>query len=216
MVKKSHVSPLPEKTPARRSTAMVSKTGSRRAIATPTAPAPTLRRSVAMATPVTAKQRAATPAPTPALRTAHVTPMVAATAPTRRRRKMATPLLRFDVSSLPALESRLLGDLAPSKLIAASPALLTAYNEAREVLAADVRRFWGGIARRSNGIAADPELLRELADLLRDTGEAYKRDAEFARTPDWQTAAMARASLYTTAWRAIRRMLRGGAETAAA
>jgi hypothetical protein len=129
---------------------------------------------------------------------------------------MVTPLLRFDVSSLPALESRLLGDLAPSKLIAASPALLAAYNEAREVLAADVRRFWGGIVRRSDGIAADPELLRDLADLLRDTGEAYKRDAEIARTPDWQTAAVARASLYTTAWRAVRRMLRGGTETVVA
>jgi hypothetical protein len=124
---------------------------------------------------------------------------------------MATPLLRFDVSTLPAIEARLFGELAPSKLIAASPALLAAYTEAREVLAADVRRFWGGIARRAEGGAADPELLRDLADLLRDTGEAYKRDAEMARTPDWQTAAIARASLYTTAWRALRRMLRGGA-----
>ena len=59
-------------------------------------------------------------------------------------------------------------------------------------------------------------LLRDLADLLRDTGEAYKRDAEIARTPDWQTAAVARASLYTTAWRAVRRMLRGGTETVVA
>jgi hypothetical protein len=87
--------------------------------------------------------------------------------------------------------------------------LLTAYLEARETLTADVRRFWGGIARRVEHDSADPAALADLAEVLRDTGEAYQRDAEMARTPDWAAAATARASLYGSAFRALRRIVRG-------
>jgi hypothetical protein len=142
----------------------------------------------------------------------HVSPLPSKQTTLRRKRPMATrpPLLRFDASTLPAFEAVLVGELTPPKQIADDAALLAAYLEARETLTADVRRFWGGIARRTGGEAADPAAIADLADVLRETGEAYKRDAELARTPDWATAAEARASLYASAFRALRRLVRGG------
>lgn len=142
----------------------------------------------------------------------HVSPLPSARPAPRRKRPMATrpPLLRFDASNLPAFEAVLFGELTPPKQIAGDAELLAAYLEARETLTADVRRFWGGIARRTSGEAADHAALADLADVLRETGEAYERDAELARTPDWATAAAARASLYGNAFRALRRLVRGG------
>ena len=145
------------------------------------------------------------------MKKSHVSPLPPKPAAPRRRRPMATrpPLLRFEASNLPALETRLFGELTPPKQIADDAELLAAYLEARETLTADVRRFWGGIARRTGSEIADPAALADLAEVLRDTGEAYERDAVTARTPDWATAAAARASLYAGAFRALRRLVRG-------
>jgi len=145
------------------------------------------------------------------MKKSYVSPLPPTPVAPRRRRPMATrpPLLRFDASTLPPLETSLFGELAPPKQIADDADLLTAYLEARETLTADVRRFWGGIARRVEHDSADPAALADLAEVLRDTGEAYQRDAEMARTPDWAAAATARASLYGSAFRALRRIVRG-------
>jgi hypothetical protein len=140
------------------------------------------------------------------MKTSHVTPLPPKRTVRRKRAMVSKPLLRFDVSDLPALEETLLGALVPPRGIAADADLLAAYIEARNTLVSDVRRFWGGIARRVGTGAEDREVVAELADLLRDTGEAYKRDAETARTPEWGIAAVARASLYESAFRAIRRL----------
>lgn len=140
------------------------------------------------------------------MKTSHVTPLPPKRTVRRKRAMVSKPLLRFDVHDLPALEETLLGALMPPHGIAADADLLAAYIEARNTLVSDVRRFWGGIARRVGTGAEDREVVAELADLLRDTGEAYKRDAENARTPEWGIAAVARASLYESAFRAIRRL----------
>lgn len=148
----------------------------------------------------------------------HVSPLPPKkpTAP-RRRRAMAVrpPLLRFELATLPPIEGQLLGELTPPRQIAEDADLLAAYLQAREVLTADIRRFWGGIVLRSNGESADRGALSDLAEVLRDTGEAYSRDAETARAtekmPEWACAAEARASLYAEAFRAVRRLVRGGA-----
>jgi hypothetical protein len=95
---------------------------------------------------------------------------------------MATrpPLLRFDASTLPPLETSLFGELAPPKQIADDAELLTAYLEARETLTADVRRFWGGIARRVEHDSADPAALADLAEKV-NLSEQAARVAETRR-----------------------------------
>ena len=147
----------------------------------------------------------------------HVSPLPSKKpAAPRRRRAMAVrpPLLRFEAATLPPVETSLLGELLPPRQIADDADLLAAYLQAREVLTADIRRFWGGIALRSGGETADQAALTDLAEVLRDTGEAYSRDAETARAtermPEWACAAEARASLYAEAFRSLRRLIRGG------
>jgi hypothetical protein len=125
------------------------------------------------------------------------------------------PLLRLEAAPLPPIEAHILGELTPPRQIAEDADLLAAYLQAREVLTTDIRRFWGGIVLRSGGDSADRGALADLAEVLRDTGEAYSRDAETARAtekmPEWACAAEARASLYAEAFRVLRRLVRGGA-----
>lgn len=97
--------------------------------------------------------------------------------------------------------------LAPNTRRHLSSATRDAFARSREQLSADLEHHWSGSLERLGGPAEDVLAVLELWLCLVAIEDAHLRDAERARTPDWQRVAVGRAMLFGLAAQVIGRLV---------